>query len=145
MLLDVKGFGLASYLTTHRILIDDEAAQPMVGNRIRLIKRVHGYRKAFQSFLVSVVDCSLLCNVLVKVRNLAADDTCDHIAHPVVVADLFMLVPGGVLPGLRRPLADLVGDLDIGCKQHAATGACDDLVAIERNRVERPGIRPHPR
>ena len=61
---------------------------------------------------------------------LAPHHACDNVAHAVVVADLLVLIPRGVLPGLGRPLPGTVGSLK-GVGQKAAAGrAGDDLVAV---------------
>ena len=68
--------------------------------------------------------------MLLQMGVLAPHHARDDVAHAVVVADLLVLVPRGVLASLRRPFAGAVGILK-GVGQKAAAGrAGDDLVAV---------------
>ena len=119
----------------HGVFIQDHAAQPEVGLGVLCIIGVHVYRQILQAFFVAFIDCPLLGDMLVQVRDLAADDTGDDVAHAVVVADLLMLVPGGGFAALGAPFADLVGVLQTVGQEHAAGGAGDDLVAVKADAV----------
>ena len=52
------------------------------------------------------------------------------VAHAVVVSNLLVLVPGGVLAGLGGPLTNPVGRLEVVGQKAPARRACDDLVAV---------------
>ena len=83
--------------------------------------------------------------MLFQVGILAPDHAGDHIAHAVVVAQLLMLIPGGVLPALGGPLSSLIGRCQIVGQQHTAGGAGDDLVAVKGNgpvSTKGAGLRP---
>lgn len=128
---DVQGFGFAAHLLAHGVLVDNQAAEPEVRFAVAHVVGVHLHGQAFQAFLVAHVDGLFLGDVFVEVGHLAADYAGDHVAHAVVVADFFVLVPGGGFAALGAPLADFFGVVFAVGEEHAAAGAGDDFVAIE--------------
>ena len=127
----VQGFGFAAHLLAHGVLVDNQATEPEVRFAVSGVVGVHGHGQALQAFLVAHVDSLFLGDVFVEVGHLAADYAGDHVAHAVVVADFFVLVPRGGFAALGAPLADFFGVFLAVGKEHAAAGAGDDLVAVE--------------
>ena len=120
----------------HGFFVDDEAAEPEVWAAFFAVPGVHFDWEVGEAFFVALVDRAFLSDVLVKVGELAADDSGDDVGHAVVVADLFVLVPGSGFAALGGPFADFIGVSFIICQEHAAGAAGDDLVAVEGDRVE---------
>ena len=119
----------------HGFLIDDQAAEPEVRFAVLLVIGVHLHGKVFQAFSVALIDGLLLGDVLIQVRNLAADDTGNDVGHTIVEADLLVLIPWGGFTTLGGPLADLVGIFQAVGQEHAAGGAGNNLVAVEGDAV----------
>ena len=69
--------------------------------------------------------------MLLQIGQLTPDDTGDHIAHAVVIAQFFVLIPGSVLTALGGPLSGLVGGFQVIGQQHTAGRTGDDLIAVE--------------
>jgi len=128
---DVEGIGFAAHLLAHGVLVDDQAAEPKVRFAVLDIVGVHLHRETFQAFLVAHVDGLFLGDVLFEVGHLAAHHARDDVAHAVVVADFFVLVPRGGLATLGAPLAHLFGVFLAVGKEHAAATAGDNLVSVE--------------
>lgn len=131
LLVHVHGLGLAAHLLAHGGLVDNQATEPEVRFAIHGIVGVHGHGEALQAFLVAHVDGLFLGDVFVEVGHLAADHAGDYVAHAVVVADFFVLIPRGCLAALGAPLADLLGVFPAVGEEHAAAASGDDLVAVE--------------
>ena len=74
--------------------------------------------------------------MLGQIRDLPSHDARDDIAHPVVITDLFMLIPWGGFAALRRPLSDLFGVLARIGQKHASGAPGNDLVAVKGNAVK---------
>ena len=74
--------------------------------------------------------------MLLQIRNLAADDARDDVAHAVVVACLLVLIPWSRLAGLRGPFAGFFSGVFIIREEHPTGRARDDLVAVEGDGVE---------
>ena len=127
----VQGFGFAAHLLAHGILVDYQATEPEVRFAVAHVVGVHLHGQALQAILVAFVNGTLLGDVFFQVRHLAADYACNHVAHAVVVADFFVLVPGSGFAALGAPLADFFGVVLAVGKEHAAAGAGDDLVAVK--------------
>ena len=68
-------------------------------------------------------------------RQLTSHHARYDIAHAVVVAELLMLVPRGVLAALRRPFARFVCPFFVIGQQHTAAASGDDLVAVPRQHA----------
>ena len=128
---DVHGFGFAAHLLAHGALVDDQAAEPEVRFAVFGVVGVHLHREPFQAFLVAHVDGLFLGDVLFEVRHLSADHTSNDVAHAVVVADFFVLIPRGGLTALSAPLAHLLGVFLAVGEEHTATRTGDDLVAVK--------------
>ena len=107
----------------------------MVGLGMLFIEGVHSDRQIRKACLIPLVDGPLLGDMLVQVGQLPPDDARDDVAHAIVVADLLVLIPGGGLPALGGPFADLVGIFLTVRQEHAAGTAGDDLVAVEGDAV----------
>lgn len=131
----VEGLLLATDMRAHGVRVDDEAAEPKVRLAVCRVVGVHLDRESFESLAVALVDRLFLGDVLLEVRDLAADDAGDDVRHAVVVADFLMLVPRGRLAGLGAPFADLFRVLLAVREEHAARAARDDLVAVEADAV----------
>ncbi len=131
LFVDVQGVGFTAYLLAHCILVDNHAAEPEVRFAVLRVVGVHLHREAFEAFLVAHVDGLFLGDVLFQVGHLAADYASDDVAHAIVVADFFVLVPGGGLAALGAPLADFLGVVLAVGEEHAAARAGDNLVAVE--------------
>ena len=135
LLMDVTCVGIASYLPAHGVGINEQAGQPEVRlHDVRQI-RIHADGQAGQAFLIPIIDGLLLGDVLLQIRQLAADDARDDVAHAVVVAGLLVLVPWGGLARLRGPFASLLRSGLVVGQQHAAGRARDDLVSVEGDGV----------
>ena len=78
--------------------------------------------------------------------QLAAPDGGEQVAHPVVEADLRVLVVRRRLARLRRQVAGPLDERGIVGHEHAAAARGDDLVAVERedarSRRSAPAARP---
>ena len=74
--------------------------------------------------------------MLRQIRELPPENPRDDIAHPVVVAQLFMLIPRGRLATLRRPFSDPVRVVVAVRQQEPAARACDDLVPVPRKNPD---------
>src|SRR5690625_4685298 len=68
--------------------------------------------------------------------QLSASDTGQDVAHPVVVADLAVLVMRRIVPRLGGEFAGVVRQLLVIRDQHSAAGRGDDLVAVEGEDAE---------
>ena len=129
----------------HGVLVDDKAAQPIVGAAPLRVKGIHFHRQIGKAGLIALINRLFLGDMLIQIGNLAADYAGDDIVHTVVVADFLMLVPGRSLPALGGPFADLIGVGQAVGEEHAAGRAGDDLIAVEGNAVIVPqgaGLRP---
>ena len=73
--------------------------------------------------------------MLLQIRKLPADDPGNNVAHPIVIADLLMLIPRSVLAALSRPLADFIGIFKAVGQEHSACTARYDLISIKGNAV----------
>ena len=69
-----------------------------------------------------------------KRLELRAPERGEDVAHPVVEADLEVLVVGDRLAGLRRELAGVLDEVAVLRDEHPAAARRDDLVAVERER-----------
>ena len=134
--MDVTCVAVGTNLLAHGVGGNEQAGQPEVRlHDVRQI-RIHADGQAGQAFLIPIIYGLLLGDVLLQIRQLAADDARDDVAHAVVVALLLVLVPRGGLAGLRGPFPCLLrGGLFVG-QQHAARRTRDDLVAVEGDGVE---------
>lgn len=130
-LVDEQGFSFAAHLLAHGVFVDNHAAEPEVRFAVVGIVGVHLHGQAFQAFLVAHVDGLFLGDVLFEVGHLAAYHSSDDVAHAVVVADFFVLVPRGGLAALGAPLAHLLGVVLAVGEEHAAATAGDNLVSVE--------------
>ena len=125
----VKRLGIVSDLFAHIFLINNQSGQPEVWLGT-VNNRVHMNRQIAKSVAVSLIYCLFLCDVFFQMRILTADNTGDHVAHAVVVADFLVLIPRGVFTRLCRPLARPVCRFRIICEQASAGGTGDDFVAV---------------
>ena len=66
---------------------------------------------------------------------LATHHACDHIAHPIIVSQFLMLIPGCILSGLGRPLANLFRCFFLICKKHTSGRTGNNLIAVKRYNV----------
>ena len=130
-LVDVQSVGFAAHLLAHGALVDNQAAEPEVRFAVGGVVGVHLHREALQALPVAHVNGLFLGDVLFEVGHLAADHAGDDVAHAVVVAHFFVLVPGGRLAALGAPLAHLLGVVLAVGEEHAAATAGDNLVAVE--------------
>lgn len=80
-------------------------------------------RNLYQSAGRTANDCFLF-NMPVKIGNLSPDHAGNNIDHPVVIAYLFMLVPGSVFFAPRAPFLDLIGVFPGIRQEHAAIIFC---------------------
>src|SRR5262249_27575579 len=62
----------------------------------------------------------------------------EHVAHAIVVTHLGVLVGDARIARLLRPKASLLNPLRVVRDEHAAAARGDDLVAVERERADRP-------
>ena len=83
---------------------------------------------------ISKGDCPPLAYPLGKHLELPAPDAGEHVRHPVVVAELGMLVRDAGVARLGRPEARLVHPVAPRGGEHSAAGGGDDLVAVEGKR-----------
>ena len=99
--MDVTCIGIGANLLTHGVGGDEQAGQPEV--RLHDVRQIwiHADGQVGQAFPIPIIYGLLLGDVLLQIRQLAADDTRDDVAHAVVVARLLMLIPCGGLAGLR--------------------------------------------
>ena len=125
----VKGFAVRAHLGAHGVLVDDQGGEPVVGNGARH-DGVHRHGQIPQPLAIALIDRLFLGDVLLQMGVLAPDDPGDNVAHAVVVAHFLMLIPGGVLARLRRPLPCAVGILKGVGQETPAGRAGDDLVAV---------------
>ena len=136
LLVDVEGVGFATDLLAHGAFVDDQAAEPKVRHAVLGVVGVHLHRESLESFAVAFVDGALLGDVFFEVRHLASHNACNHVAHAVVVADFFVLVPGCGFAALGAPLAHLLGVFLAVGEEHSAAGTGDDLVAVKADGAE---------
>ena len=129
--MDIQSFGFTADLLAHGVFIDNQTAKPKIRFAVFSIVGVHLHRESLQAFLVAHVDGLFLGDVLFEVGHLATHNACNHVAHAVVVADFFVLVPRGGLAALGAPLAHLLGVFLAVGKEHAAARAGDNLVSVE--------------
>ncbi len=127
----VERFAFTAHLAAHGRRVNQQAAEPEVGLALRRVIRVQAHGQPGQPFAVALVDGFFLRDVFLKVRHLPACHAGNDVAHAVVVAKLFVLIPGGVFAALGGPLAGFLGIFPAVGEQHAAAGAGDDLVAVE--------------
>ena len=133
--MNIESFAVTADLGAHGLRVDKQAGEPEVGDAVLHVVGVHGDREITEAFTIALIDGFLLDDVFIEVRNLAPDNAGNDVGHAVVVTQFFVLVPGGSLTGLGRPLADLVGVFLRVCQEHAAGGTGDDLVAVEGDAV----------
>ena len=131
LFVDVQGVGFAADLLAHGTLVDNQAAEPKIRFAVLRVVGVHLHREALQALPVAHVDGLFLGDVFFEVGHLAADDSRDDVAHAVVVADFFVLVPRGGLAALGAPLAYLLGVFLAVGEEHAAATSGDNFVAVE--------------
>ena len=98
---DIKSFLVSAKCSAHRVSVDDHAAQPVVRLGIFKIHRIHAHRQISQPLLIIFIESFFLGDMLFQMRKLPADNTRYDITHPVVVAQLFVLIPRSILAGLR--------------------------------------------
>ena len=122
---------LATDFFTHRILINNHAAQPEVRLRLLSIERIHGHRQVFEPISIPLVYRPLLPNVFIQIRNLPSNHSSDDITHPVVIANLLVLIPWSSLAALSRPFPNLVSVLFTIRQEQATCRTCDHLITIE--------------
>ena len=133
LLVDVEGVGFASDLLAHGAFVDNQAAEPKVRFAVLGVIRVHLHGESLEAFAVAFVDGALLGDVFFEVWHLATHNACNHVAHAVVVADFFVLVPSCGFAALGAPLAHLFGVFLAVGEEHSAAGAGDNLVSVEAN------------
>ena len=97
---DVQSLAVISDLLAHCVFIYDKCRQPIIW-LCSLNDRIHFNRKSFKTLFVSLVYCFFLRNMLLKMRILTTNDSCNNIRHTIVVPDLFMLIPCRILTSLR--------------------------------------------
>ena len=73
--------------------------------------------------------------MLLKMQQLTPAETGQNIGHAVVVARVFVLVPGRRFSGLGGPFSGQVRSSLIVGQQHTAAGSGDDLIAVKANGV----------
>ena len=135
-LVDVACVAVGTNLFAHRFAVDEQTGQPKVRlHDVRQI-RIHADGQVFQAFIIPIINGLLPGDVLLQIRNLAADDARDDVRHAVVVAWLLVLIPRRGVAGLRGPFPRLFGGELVVGQQHAARRARDDLVAVEGDGVE---------
>ena len=134
----VQVFPLSPDSRSHGVFINQQAAEPIVWNTVFLIKWIHLYRKILQSLLISLIESFFLADMLFHVWNLSPHDPGHDIAHAVVVADLFVLIPRSRFPALGTPLADLVRIFFGICQEQASAGSGYDLIPIKGDAVILP-------
>ena len=98
---------LAPDLMAQSLLINRHAAQPVIGFAV-IRNRIHAYRQVGQACAVALIDGFLLFNMLFQIRELPPDHAGYNIAHPVIVTELFMLVPCGIFAALCGPFPHFV-------------------------------------
>ena len=130
--IDKRSLRIGAFLQAHGLRLDQKTGQPVV--RITVCgNRIHAYRQILQILPVPFVDRLFLRDMIFEMRQLSPDDPRNDIAHAVVVAELLMLIPGGIFPALRGPFAYLDSIFKTVRQDHAAAAAGHDLVAVERN------------
>ena len=135
LFMDIACVAVGTDLLAHGVGIDEQAGQPEVRlHDVRLVG-VHADGQALQAFLIPIIDGFLLGDVLLQIRQLAADDARNDIRHAVIVARLLVLIPCGGFTRLRGPFPRLLGGGLVVGQQHAARRARDDLIAVEGNGV----------
>ena len=132
---EIEGFAVAAYLAAHSIRVDEQTAEPEVGYAVLGVIGIHADREVLQALFIALVDGTLLRNMLVKKRDLAADDAGNDVGHTIVVANLFVLIPRCRFAGLSGPFADLIGIFFRSGQEEAARGAGDDFIAVEGDAV----------
>lgn len=132
---DIQRFLLSPHLAAHGLRFDQHTGKPEVWFAVFFIIRIHLHRQILQTFFVSFIDIFFLCDVFFQVRELSPHHPGNHVAHPVVVTQFLMLIPGSIFPGLGRPFPYLVGSLPIIGQQHAAGRTGDDLISVKGNGV----------
>src|SRR5699024_7296424 len=100
MFSNIESFLFTSDLLAHSFFVNDHAAQPEVWLTVLFIIGIHLYGKSLQAFLVTHIDCLLLGNMLLQMGYLVTDNTCNYIAHAIVVTKLLMLIPCRTFSGL---------------------------------------------
>ena len=119
-------------LFAHGLPIDNKRRQPIVWF-CPFHNGVHFHRQPFKAFSVAFIDCLFLGNMFFQIRILATYHTCNHIAHTIVIANFFVLVPCRILSGLGTPFTSLIGILQRICQQAPARGTGNDFVAVIGN------------
>src|SRR5664280_1119830 len=117
--------------TTAQVAVEGHRGQPRVADPPR---RVGGHDHALQAcehLGVHRADLPAPGDHLRQPRQLRPAEPSQDVAHPVVEADLLVLVPGERLAGLGGPEPRLVHELLVIGDQHPATRCGHDLVAVE--------------
>ena len=104
-----EGFVVISDLLAHRLRLNEQTGEPIVRNAVLFIKGIHGDRQTFEPLPVALVNHFLSGNVLLKMQHLAPDDPRNYVGHSVIIAQLFMLIPGGGFSCLGGPFTGAIG------------------------------------
>ena len=128
----------AALLVCHAFRFYQQTAEPVIGYTVFLIIWIHSHRQPFQSLSVSSVNFFLPSYMLFQIWDLTPHHSSNHIAHPIIIAKLFMLIPGSCLPGLGRPFSDSICIFFLVGKQYSTRTASNDLIAIKANNCTIP-------
>lgn len=132
---DGEALVLIPYLLAQCFWVDEHTGEPIVGLGVCGTVGVHGDWKVFEAFFVPLIDGFFLGDVFIQMGVLSPDYSGNDIAHAVVVAQFFVLVPGCIFPGLGGPFAHFVCCGQVFGEEHAAGGASDDFIAIEADDI----------
>src|SRR5690606_19141106 len=117
--------------------IDQDCGKPMVGKilAIRLGKHLNAF-SSVKKLAIKRMHRTPSPHSVREDFHLSASDPCANIGHPIIVANLRMLVVGRVIPGLGCEEYCLLLLFGSAAGERTASGCGDDLIAIEREHAE---------
>ena len=113
------------------VLVQQENRQPAVRGRA-LQRGLHHQRQSIQLGDITLKNGPFLLNAKRQYLYLPTANAGADVTHTVVVADLFMLIPGEGLPSLSSQFQSMNSICLVLADQHTAARCGDNLVAIER-------------
>ena len=93
-------------------------------------------RHISQQLLVQLLHVLVMRQVVLHHRHLPTADTCADVGHPIIIADLLVLIVRIALAVLRSVHHDPAPLIIRRSDERAATGGGDHLVAVERQHAE---------
>ena len=124
--------------------VDDDAREPRVRRPVRRLGHERDPGHAVEQLAVTVADPPPRGDASVERLELRPSQRGEEVAHPVVEADLDVLVVRRRLAGLGRELARMLDPVAVPRDEHPTAARRDDLVAVEGERGQRalaPGRR----